>query len=54
MQWTDLDQSTNAVDKSVDECLPEARSMRRILHFCDLPKNEAAMGTSLKKLCQNS
>jgi hypothetical protein len=53
MQWTDLDQSTKEVDKSVDECLLEARSMRRILHFCDLPKNKAAMSTSLKKQRQN-
>jgi len=41
------------VDKSVGECLQEARIMRHILHFCDLPKNKAAMGTALKKLCQN-
>jgi hypothetical protein len=32
---------------------PKARSMRLILHFGDLPKNEAAIVTSLKSLRQN-
>jgi hypothetical protein len=39
----DLDQSTKAVDKSGYNPYREARNMRRILHFCDLPRNEAAI-----------